>query len=142
MKKIRVQGSHLAIQRCPFSKVLSNLVRSPKSVMGVGSQGTSGVMLYARQELMTCGPEPLKVLCRNQKLWLLYSTHGYYGSTHGYYGTIGIRVRCSTHGYYIVPKTGYYRVLHAYAAEGMSSLRLIGLGLGFAYTPARYLTYL
>ena len=25
-------------------------------------------------------------------LWVLYSTHGYYGSTHGYYG--------STHGYY------------------------------------------
>jgi hypothetical protein len=34
----------------------------------------------------------------------------------------------------IVPKIGYYRVLQAYAAEGMSRLGL-GLSSGFAHTP-------
>ncbi len=48
------------------------------------------------------------------------------------YGTIGIRVLYSTQN----------RVLQAYAAEEMSRLRLIGLGLGFAHKPARYLTFL
>jgi hypothetical protein len=37
-----------------------------------------------------------------------------------YYGT--------TNGYYVVPKTGYYRVLQAYAAEEMSRVS-VGLGL-------------
>ncbi len=63
-------------------------------------------------------------------------THGYYG----YYGTIGRvlryyqRVLYSTHGYYVVPQTGYYRVLQVYAAEGMNRVRarILGLGLGFA----------
>ena len=40
-------------------------------------------------------------------LWVLYSTHGYYGSTHGYYGyygTIGYYgYYGTTNGYYIVP---------------------------------------
>jgi hypothetical protein len=27
-------------------------------------------------------------------------------------------------GYYVVPKTGYYRVLQAYAAEGMPRVRV------------------
>ena len=66
-------------------------------------------------------------------LWVLYSTHGYYGSTHGYYGTIGYygyykRVLYSTHGYYVVPQAGYYRVLQAYAAERMNRVRAGWLG--------------
>ena len=43
---------------------------------------------------------------------VLQGTTGYYG----YYGT--------TNGYYVVPKTGYYRVLQAYAAEGMRRVRV------------------
>ena len=43
-------------------------------------------------------------------LWVLYSTHGYYGSTHGYYGTITMVL--GTMGYY--GYYGYYRrVLHS-----------------------------
>ncbi len=66
-----------------------------------------------------------KVLLSCRVLRVLYSTHWYCSSTHGYYGTIGTT---EYYGYYVVPKTGYYRVLQAYAAEGMSRVRLkVGL---------------
>ena len=41
-------------------------------------------------------------------LWVLYSTHGYYGSTHGYYGYYG------TIGYY-----GYYGTTNGYSIVPM-----------------------
>ena len=52
-----------------------------------------------------------------------------------------LTVLCSTHGYYIVPKTGYYRVLQAYAAEGMRRVR-IRLKLRVCTHSAWYLTFL
>ncbi len=42
------------------------------------------------------------------------------------------------HGYYIVPKTGYYRVLQAYAANDMSRVR-VRVRLGVC-TPHAWLT--
>ena len=67
-------------------------------------------------------------------------SHGYYG-TIGYYRVLRVlryykRVLCSTHGYYIVPKTGYYRVLQAYAADDMSRIR-VRVRLGVCTPPAR-----
>ncbi len=64
-------------------------------------------------------------------LWVLWYYGRYYVRTHGYYGTIGyyrvLRHYGTTNGYYVVPvgtmvvpQTGYYRVLQAYTAEGMS----------------------
>jgi hypothetical protein len=64
----------------------------------------------------------------------MYSTHGYYSAA-GYYGycivptgtavvptgTTVLRVLPIVS---IVPKTGYYRVLQAYAAEGMGRVRV------------------
>ena len=49
--------------------------------------------------------------------------------TTGYYRVLRVlryykRVLCSTHGYYVVPKMGYYRVLQSYAAEGMRRVRV------------------
>ena len=88
-----------------------------------------------------------------------YGAAGYYGyyiiSTHGYYGTIGYyrvlrvlrvlwyykRVLCSTHEYYVVSKTGYYRVLQAYAAEGMSNVR-VWVRIRVRTPSVRYLTFL
>ena len=47
-------------------------------------------------------------------LWVLYSTHGYYGSTHGYYGYYG------TIGYY-----GYYGTTNGYYIVPMGTIRVL-----------------
>ena len=67
---------------------------------------------------------------------VLQGTTGYYG----YYGT--------TNGYYVVPvgtmvvpQTGYYRVLQACTAEGMSRV-MVRVRLGVCTPHARYLSLL
>ncbi len=52
-----------------------------------------------------------------------------------------LRVLYSTHGYYVVPETGYYRVLQAYAAAGMNRVKF-RVRLRVCTPHARYLTFL
>jgi hypothetical protein len=54
--------------------------------------------------------------------------YGYYGTTNGYY-VVPV-------GTMVVPQTGYYRVLKAYTAEGMSRVR-VRVRLGVCTPPAR-----
>ncbi len=52
-----------------------------------------------------------------------------------------LRVLYCTHGYYVVPETGYYRVLQAYAAAGMNRV-MFRVRLRVCTPHARYLTFL
>jgi hypothetical protein len=74
-----------------------------------------------------------------------HSTHGYYG-TIGYYRVLRVlwyykQVLCSTHEYYVVTQTGYYKVLQIYTTEGMSRV-MVRVRIRFFAPHAWYLSFL
>jgi hypothetical protein len=92
---------------------------------------------------------PWELLCSTGPV--LRSTHfflGTMGTVHSTHGVLRVlrynrvlRVLYSTHGYYVVPETGYYRVLQAYAAAGMNRVRF-RVRFRVCTPHARHLTFL